>query len=173
MNKWTLTLLLAALCILPATAQVNNAGSKQANTSLEVQVERAVTQARETSYQQKKSVKTDSLSVRELIAQEEQQAIQRQRTDFTHRDSLDEQETQELSTQELIAAEEELALIRNQKDNHASFEKYPYLLSPSYRRADEATQAKIRAQFNRLKTTDARAAALAHHGKTWARKVGL
>ncbi len=42
--------------------------------------------------------------------------------------------TEELTIGELIEAEEELQHIRNTKDNHATFEKYPYLLNPVYRR---------------------------------------
>lgn len=59
---------------------------------------------------------------------------------------------------ELIEAEEELALIRNRQDLHATFDKYPYLLDPQYRRATKQQQQSIRRQYTQ---------------QTWARKVGL
>ena len=45
---------------------------------------------------------------------------------------------QELTAQEKIAAETELQLIRDKRDSNASFDKYPYLLDPVYRRKGEA-----------------------------------
>ena len=57
---------------------------------------------------------------------------------------------EELSTQEYIEAEEELQHIRNVQDSNATFEKYPYLLDPAYRRGDAQTRQKIRRAFRRV-----------------------
>lgn len=69
-----------------------------------------------------------------------------------------------LDTRELIEAEEELALIRNTQDNHATFEKYPYLLEIAYRRGDEQKRQQIRQDFEKEKRK---------LQSTWARKIGL
>lgn len=55
--------------------------------------------------------------------------------------------TEELTPYETIQAEEELQTIRDKYDNHASFDKYPYLLSVQYRRATPQKQAQIRQLF--------------------------
>ena len=69
------------------------------------------------------------------------------------------QEDRELSPREQIDAETELSRIRNTWDMHATFEKYPYLLSPAYRRAaSEDTKRSIRRQYT---------------NPSWARSVGL
>lgn len=67
-------------------------------------------------------------------------------------------ETEELSLQEQIEAETELAHIRNTWDMNATFEKYPYLMSPSYRRAGEEGKRSIRRQYT---------------NPSWTRSVGL
>ena len=67
-------------------------------------------------------------------------------------------EEQELTVREQIEAEEELSLIRNTRDTHATFEKYPYLISPAYRRAGEDGKRSIRRQYT---------------NPSWARSVGL
>ena len=71
---------------------------------------------------------------------------------------------EELDTRELIEAEEELSLIRNTQDNHATFDKYPYLLKPAYRRGDEKTRQKIRQDFEKEKRKAQ---------STRARKIGI
>ncbi len=63
-----------------------------------------------------------------------------------------------LSARERLDAEEELALIRNTQDSNATFDKYPYLLSPAYRRASEDGKRMIRRQYTQ---------------PTWAKKVGI
>ena len=63
-----------------------------------------------------------------------------------------------LDLQELIEAEEELSKIRSTIDPNATFETYPYLLNPTYRRTNETNQQSIRRQYIQ---------------STWARKVGL
>lgn len=65
-----------------------------------------------------------------------------------------------LSTQELIEAEEELQHLRNVKDANASFETYPYLLAPNYRRGSAEVRQKVLREFRKSHST-------------WARKVGI
>lgn len=113
MNKLSLTLLISVLCVLPAAAQHQGTPRPQANQSLETQVERAVTQAETTQHKSDCPCAT--------------------KTNLT--------EDEPLSIEELIAAEEELSSIRN-RDTHASFEKYPYLLDPAYRRRNDSVQTK-------------------------------
>lgn len=84
----------------------------------------------------------------------------------------------ELDIEELIAAEEELAHIRNTQDTHATFEKYPYLLDPDYRRGAAAAQQVTRPNVRATQTKNQAAPKeedhfLLFHGKTWQRKVGL
>lgn len=112
MNKLLLTLLVSVLCVLPAAAQ-KGTPRPQTTQALETQVERAVTQAETKQHQSNCPCAT--------------------KTNLT--------EEEPLSIEELIAAEEELSVIRN-RDTHASFEKYPYLLDPAYRRRNDSVQTK-------------------------------
>ena len=110
MNKLSLTLLVSILCVLPAAAQHQSTPRTQANPSLETQVERAVAQS---SLKQPLHCPCTT------------------KTDLTNAP---------LSLEELIAAEEELASIRNNQDINATFEKYPYLLDPAYRRKNASVK---------------------------------
>ena len=67
-------------------------------------------------------------------------------------------EEEPLDPHELIEAEEELSQIRSTIDPNATFEAYPYLLDPAYRRANETSQQSIRRPYTQ---------------STWARKVGI
>ncbi len=116
------------LCVLPVAAQHQGTPRPKVNQSLETQVERAVVQS--------------------SLKQHEQGCSCATKTDLTN---------EPLSLEELIEAEEELSSIRNQ-DIDATFEKYPYLLDPVYRRASEATKQTIRRPYLQ---------------KAWARKVGI
>lgn len=70
------------------------------------------------------------------------------------------QEQAPLDTRELIEAEEELQHLRNVQDFNATFEEYPYLLSPAYRRGNAQTRQAIISRFRKSQST-------------WARKVGI
>ena len=99
--------------------------------------------------------------------------------------AMDKQER--LSTRELIEAETELALIRNARDSKATFETYPYLLDPQYRRTtDESLRQQIRQAYQTKQrqnavpatvkiTVQASSTNTSHNNthSTWARKVGL
>ena len=74
-----------------------------------------------------------------------------------------------LSERELIDAETELAFLRNTTDPHATFDKYPYLLDTTYRRAHQADKEKIRTAF----TTSRQPVEEVHHSEGWKRKVGF
>lgn len=179
MNKWTLTLLLAAFSALPVAAQVNPNGTNpkcpvcqtnqaavqavakqegQTSARLNAQVERAVTHAA----QQAQPQATCSCRCCRACGQPDEPEIP---VIFT-------QEEEPLSEAELIDAEEELAILRSRKDSNASFEKYPYLLDPAYRRAESPAQKdKIRAHYSKDKP--GQFTPPYSRGETWARKVGL
>ncbi len=116
MNKLSLTLLVSVLCVcvLPAAAQHQGTPRTQANQALETQVERAVAQAKTNQHKPGCPCTT--------------------RTNATQEEPL--------SVEELIDAEEELMSIRN-RDIYASFETYPYLLDPAYRRRNDSVQTKV------------------------------
>ncbi len=179
MNKYIFTMLLAALCALPIAAQVSNGGTNherparkvnqavaatpakqkgQNNARLNAQVERTVANAT----QQAQHPASCACPCHQTDGQSDEPEIP---VIFT-------QEEGELSTRELIAAEEELALIRNQKDDKDTFEKYPYLLDPAYRRAGNTTQkSHIRTHYGKDKPGQFTPSY--SHGEAWARKVGL
>ncbi len=190
MTKWTFILLLSLFCPLTVAAQTAPKASPKTNpqAALQTAVDRAVLQgscqqscAGCATCQKMRPVNTP-LTQQELIAAEEELSHIRnydlnatfekypylldpayRRTHDTsgnmHLSDAAATLQEPLSTQEQIEAEEELASLRNQVDNHATFEKYPYLLDPAYRRAQTPTQkASIRRQYMQ---------------KTWARKVGL
>ena len=186
MNKWILTLLLAALGSLSATVQANTYSQHNTKASLDAQVTRAVTQQVVVKQSKTQSepgnyepLTSDDqhLSPRELIEAEEELSHIRNRMDdnatfekypylldpsyrHTHNSNGDMVSVvkEPLSPREQIEAEEELSHIRNRIDTHATFEKYPYLLNPAYRRADSQQQQSMRRPYTQ---------------KTWARKVGL
>ena len=225
MNKWTLTLLLAALCTLPTAAQVNNGGTTHArpvsktavtqvnaggqhsdNRSLETQVERTVLQATQARSQQPCTCNCASHSATiseadRINAETELQLIRNydpSATFETYPFLLDpayrhqrncacachqaapadipaiftaDDDDRSLSTHELIEAEEELSLIRSRVDDNATFEQYPYLLDPTYRRADKTQQDQIHRQYSRTKKSPL--APAYERGETWANKVWL
>ena len=183
MNSVTRNLVFAAVVLgaLPAAAQVKTTPQ---NTRLNQAVERAVAAARQPDGC---TCGQCPLSVQEIIeAEEELQHIrntQNSNATFSQYPYLldpayrrkgtacpctapqtvpqsQAEEPEELDPRELIEAEEELSLIINLKDNHATFEKYPYLLDPQYRRGTEEQRQKIRQAFVKSQST-------------WARKVGM
>ncbi|MBO5911348.1 MAG: hypothetical protein J6Q05_04055 [Elusimicrobiaceae bacterium] len=187
MTKWTFILLLSLFCPLTVAAQAVPKVTPKTNpqAALQTAVDRAVLQGSCqqscANCQKMRSVNTP-LTQQEIIAAEEELSYIRnydlnatfekypylldpayRRTHDTsgkmHLSDSVALSQEPLSTQEQIAAEEELASLRNHVDNHATFEKYPYLLDPAYRRAETETQkASIRRQYMQ---------------QTWARKVGL
>ncbi len=173
----TISCIVLSACALPAAAQVK---TTTAATPLNQAVERAVTAAQQTPC----TCVQAPLSTRELIEAEEEleqlrsvrdsnatfekypylldPAYRRQNTACACKAPATQAhlrpQVDGLTYQELIDAEEELASIRNTWDMHATFEKYPYLLDPTYRRADEETKQSIRRPYTQL---------------VWARKVGI
>ena len=187
MHKWTFSLLLAALCTLPLAAQTNhkNSANTRLQTHVERRVTQAQAAAQAAAPCHNKDEES-SLSIDELIEAEEELSLLRSRHDpnatfqkypylldpsyrRTH-NAAGEQEKQApastttakqeepLDTHERIEAEEELALLRNRVDNNATFEGYPFLLDPSYRRASQEQKQIIRRKYTQ---------------PTWATKVGL
>ncbi len=185
MNKLLLTLLVPVLGVLPAVAQSQSTPRTQANPSLETQVERAVSQA---AAKQPKNhctcaegTESAELSLAELIAAEEElMAIRNRDVNATFEKypyllnpayrrngktsekpascTCPTKEQEPLSPQELIEAEEELSGLRSRLDPNATFEKYPYLLEPTYRRASEDAKQSIRRPYTQV---------------IWAQKVGI
>ncbi len=195
MNKWTLTLLLAAFSTLPAAAQTNNSTSTpkgstpvvstqaQHSANRQCPCQKAQPAAQEPGRQQGPNSNHVNAQVERAVVQALTQAACTCTCSCCQREGQpDEPEepeiptifTQEepLSPRELIEAEEELALIRNRQDDNATFEKYPYLLDPAYRRAQNDTQkGKVRKHYGKDKP--GQFTPPYNRGKTWANKVGL
>lgn len=181
-NKTILTLLLV-LGAFPLLAQVNSAGKQPLQTQVENTVLRAQAQQQliepteddpylliraEELWQADRNIHSGypkhdlKYYYNWLLQQEKAKAKPAQPADIGTKKGTAHPapaaETEELSLQEQIAAETELAHIRNTWDMNATFEKYPYLLSPSYRRATEEGKRSIRRQYT---------------NPSWARSVGL
>ncbi len=79
-----------------------------------------------------------------------------------------------LTPSELIDAETELQLIRTRQDSNATFDKYPYLLDPAYRRGDESIRQQYRQQKKSTQTVCTnRQDNSFSRTPGWKRKVGL
>lgn len=165
--------------LVSSVAQQGGQNSAHLNTSLTRAVTAAVEQAKTCPHRYTEV----ELSPGELITAEEELSLLRSRVDsnatftkypylldpsyrHTHNASgellkqpaVTVTQPVPLSTQEQIEAEEELSLLRNRIDPHATFDSYPYLLDPAYRRADDNKKQSIRRRY--IQTT-------------WANKVGL
>ncbi len=187
MKKYTLFVLLTMMCTVTLAAQ-----HIPQNKQLNQKIDTAVQQARASQQMQPCTCAQEVLDMRELIEAEEELALIRNTQDnhatfekypyllnpvyrrhkggcpcqsgtATAASAQPTPSEEPLDTRELIEAEEELNVIRN-SDINASFDTYPYLLNPKYRRGDEKTRQQIRQDFENYQ----------HKAQTtWGRKVGI
>ena len=184
-SKWTIAILLATVCTLPAAAQT---AKQQRTTKPQTRIEHlgtALEQQLKTAAQRAQTQEDtctcakEPLTTQELIEAEEElsnirnsdihatfekypyllnplyrrhkngscpAAAPQQKAQSAPTAAAEEDE--ELSIRELIDAETELGFIRNTWDSRASFDKYPYLLDPEYRRtSDETIRARVRQEY--------------------------
>ncbi len=192
--KWTFALLLA-LSATSAVAQVKTTP----NTQLNNQVERAVVKATagESDRDPQLLIQAETLwqldrnrhggYAKHNLDYYYNQLLEEQNVPSASADAPSTQPVEELSTRELIDAETELAFICNTWDSNGTFEKYPYLLDPEYRRtADEQVRQRIRDEYKTGKrkgtyqpqpvvTTPGATpqSSLRNPDSLWGRKVGL